>query len=169
MPKKETELFQNLKKISVKLANFLRIYRENWQKLPISINSCKTFSPLKNKINRTSSPLGQCLVLGPGLSMNLLTKRILAKVPRDIMASLPRLEPYELKSRGVNPNEPGVKIKKSEISFFNHLRPEIKITNFLRKMCQKIIVSVFFGSFLNERCNFIKPKFHNKQRSLGSK
>lgn len=43
-----------------------------------------------------------CIVLGPGLETNLLIKRMLAKVPRAIISSLPRLDPYELNSRGVS-------------------------------------------------------------------
>ena len=47
------------------------------------------------------SPDGQCLVLGPALSKNLLTNRILANVPRAITASFPLRDPYELNSLGV--------------------------------------------------------------------
>ena len=41
-------------------------------------------------------------VFGAAFPMNLFTSRILANVPRAITASLPRREPYELNSRGVN-------------------------------------------------------------------
>lgn len=51
----------------------------------------------------TSSPEGQCFVLGPALFMNLLTNRMFANVPLAITASLPRLDPYELNSLGVRP------------------------------------------------------------------
>ena len=48
------------------------------------------------------SPDGQCFVLGPALSKNLLTNRMLAKVPRAMTSSLPLRDPYELNSLGVN-------------------------------------------------------------------
>lgn len=41
----------------------------------------------------TSSPLGRYSVLGPGLDMNLLMRRMLAKVPLAMTASFPLLEP----------------------------------------------------------------------------
>ena len=50
----------------------------------------------------TTSPDGIWIVLGAALPMNLFTSRILANVPRDITASFPRREPYELNSRDVN-------------------------------------------------------------------
>ena len=49
----------------------------------------------------TSSPLGTWTVLGPDLDTSLLTSRILAKVPLDMMSSFPRRAPYELNSLGV--------------------------------------------------------------------
>ena len=42
-----------------------------------------------------------CMVFGMALPMNLFNNRMLANVPRDITASLPRREPYELNSLGV--------------------------------------------------------------------
>ena len=41
----------------------------------------------------TSSPEGQCFVLGPGLFMNLLTNRVFANVPRDMMWKFPLRDP----------------------------------------------------------------------------
>jgi len=41
-------------------------------------------------------------VFGMALPMNLFTSRMFAKVPLAITASLPRREPYELNSLGVN-------------------------------------------------------------------
>lgn len=38
------------------------------------------------------------MVLGPGFSTSLLTRRVLAKVPLAITSSCPRRAPYELKS-----------------------------------------------------------------------
>ena len=50
----------------------------------------------------TTSPVGTWMVFGAAFPMNLLTNRMFAKVPRAITASLPRRDPYELNSRGVN-------------------------------------------------------------------
>lgn len=44
----------------------------------------------------TVSPLGRWRVCGACLLRNLLKRRMLAKVPLVITASLPRREPYEL-------------------------------------------------------------------------
>ena len=51
--------------------------------------------------------------MGPALFINLLTSLMLANVPRDMTASLPRREPYELNSLGVNL---GVRREKAEYS-----------------------------------------------------
>lgn len=51
-------------------------------------------------------PVGKNIVLGPGCESRpiiLLTSLKLANVPRDMTASFPRLEPYELKSLGTRP------------------------------------------------------------------
>jgi hypothetical protein len=45
---------------------------------------------------------GKWMVFGPGFPTSLLTILMLAKVPLAMTASLPRLEPYELNSLGVN-------------------------------------------------------------------
>lgn len=41
----------------------------------------------------TTSPEGRCIVCGACLFKNLFNKRMLANVPRAMMASLPRREP----------------------------------------------------------------------------
>lgn len=50
----------------------------------------------------TVSSEGKCMVWGACLLRNLFSKRMFAKVPLAITASLPRREPYELNSLGVN-------------------------------------------------------------------
>ena len=50
----------------------------------------------------TVSPEGMWIVFGAAFPMNLLTRRMLAKVPRAIRASLPRRDPNELNSLGVS-------------------------------------------------------------------
>lgn len=44
---------------------------------------------------------GMCNVFGPALPINLFSSLILANVPRAITSSFPRLDPYELNSRGL--------------------------------------------------------------------
>lgn len=48
---------------------------------------------MKNIKCVTSSLVGKYIVLGAALFKNLLTNRMLAKVPLAIIASFPRLEP----------------------------------------------------------------------------
>ena len=47
-------------------------------------------------VSLTCSFDGRWTVFAPALPMNLLIKRVLANVPRDMIASLPRRDPYEL-------------------------------------------------------------------------
>lgn len=70
------------------------------------------------------------MVCGPAFDINLFTRRMLAKVPRAIISSLPLLDPYELKSFGVN-----LKHKNSAVSErislgtkIMHMRTEMRIT-----------------------------------------
>ena len=60
------------------------------------------FKQQPNQKLQSPLPDGRWTVLGPALFMNLLTSLMLANVPRDMTASLPRREPYELNSLGVN-------------------------------------------------------------------
>lgn len=81
---------------------------------------------------QTSSPDGTCRVRGPALLKNLLTSRMLANVPRAITASLPRREPYELNSRGVN-------LEKHLNIFYN----ESTMTGYCLLFLQIILLSIF--------------------------
>ena len=77
------------------------------------------FKQQPNQKLQSPLPDGRWTVLGPALFMNLLTSLMLANVPRDMTASLPRREPYELNSLGVNL---GVRKEKAEYSTRMHYR-----------------------------------------------
>lgn len=95
-----------------------------------------------------------CFVVGPGLDTNLFTNRILAKVPRTITSSLPRREPYELKSFGVNLKQefkiPLLFLEKiaSRYFFGSKMRGTVENTK-LKLQIQKILLSTRISSLFS--------------------
>ena len=95
-------------------------------------------------------------VLGPVCPINLLTKRIFAKVPRAITASFPLREPYELNSRGVNLNIKQLSRVLREGKVLRMLQEHQSNSNHMKAMAEASAVS-FYKVLASSPTSFYQP------------